>query len=61
MIRTFTIVAASAAVLTLSPTAFAQQPGQYGNAVEAKAMLLKAVASVKTDKTKARYDCSGRF
>jgi hypothetical protein len=53
MIRTFIIAAASAAVLTLSPTAFAQQPGQYGNAVEAKAMLLKAVATLKTDKTKA--------
>ncbi len=53
MFRTFMIAAASAAVLTLSPTAFAQQPGQYGNAVEAKAMLLKAVADVKKDKTKA--------
>src|ERR1700731_590935 len=53
MIRTCMIAAASAAILTLSPTAFAQQPGQYGNAVEAKAMLLKAVAAVKADKTKA--------
>ena len=53
MFRTFMIAAASAAVLTLSPTAFAQQPGQYGNAVEAKAMLLKAVAAVKADKAKA--------
>jgi hypothetical protein len=53
MFRTFMIAAASAAVLTLSSTAFAQQPGQYGNAVEAKAMLLKAVTSVKADKTKA--------
>src|SRR6266566_174315 len=53
MFRTFMIAAASAAVLTLSPTAFAQQPGQYGNAVEAKVMLLKAVADVKKDKTKA--------
>jgi hypothetical protein len=53
MFRTFIIGAASAAVLALSSTAFAQQPGQYGNAVEAKAMLLKAVAAVKADKTKA--------
>ena len=53
MIRTFMFAAASAAVLMLSPTAFAQQPGQFGNADEAKAMLLKAVAAVKVDKTKA--------
>jgi hypothetical protein len=53
MIRTFMITAASAAVLTLSPTAFAQQGGQSGTADEAKAMLLKVVAAVKADKTKA--------
>jgi len=53
MIRTFIIAAASAAVLTLSPTAFAQQPGQFGTADEAKAMLVKAVAAVKAEKTKA--------
>jgi hypothetical protein len=53
MVRTFIIAAASAAVLTFPATAFAQQPSQYGNAVEAKAMLLKAVAAVKADKTKA--------
>src|SRR6202049_2357409 len=53
MVRTFIIAAASVAVLMLSPTAFAQQPGQYGNADEAKAMLVKAVAAVKADKTKA--------
>jgi predicted outer membrane protein len=35
MIRTFMIAAASAAVLALSATAFAQQPGQYGTADEA--------------------------
>jgi hypothetical protein len=51
MIRAFMIAAASAAVLTLSPTAFAQ--GQFGTAEEAKAMLSKAVAAVKADKTKA--------
>ena len=50
MIRTFMIAAASAAALTLSPTAFAQQTG---TAAEAKAMLVKAVAAVKADKTKA--------
>jgi len=44
------IAAASAAILTLSVTAFAQQ---YGSADEAKAMLMKAVAAVKADKAKA--------
>ena len=53
MIRTFMIAPASAAVLTLSSTAFAQQAGQFGTADEAKAMLVKAVAAVKADKTKA--------
>ena len=53
MIRKFMIAAASAAVLALSPTTFAQQPKQYGNADEARAMLLQAVAVVKADKTKA--------
>ena len=51
MFRTFTIAVASAAVLLLSPTAFAQQTG--GTADEAKAMLMKAVAAVKADKAKA--------
>ena len=51
MIRTFMIAAASAAVIALSPTAFAQQAG--GTADEAKAMLMKAVAAVKADKAKA--------
>lgn len=53
MIRAFTIAAASVAVLILSPTAFAQQSGQFGTADEAKAMLVKAVAAVKADKSKA--------
>jgi hypothetical protein len=53
MMRTFMIAAASAAILTLSPTAFAQQKSQYGSADEAKAMLMKAVAAVKADKAKA--------
>ena len=51
MIRALMIAAASAAVLALSPTAFAQQTG--GTAEEAKAMLMKAVAAVKADKAKA--------
>ena len=51
MFRTVTIAAASAAVLALSPVAFAQQTG--GTADEAKAMLMKAVAAVKADKAKA--------
>jgi hypothetical protein len=50
MIRTFMIAAASAAVLTLSPAAFCQD---HGTAEQAKAMLLKAEAAVKADKTKA--------
>ena len=53
MVRTFTIALASAAVLTSSPMAFAQQPSQFGTADEAKAMLMKAVAAVKADKVKA--------
>src|SRR5208283_4046549 len=51
MIRALMIAAASAAVLALSSTAFAQQTG--GTADEAKAMLMKAVAAVKADKAKA--------
>jgi hypothetical protein len=52
MFRTLMITAASAAVLTLTPAAFCQQP-DHGTAEQAKAMLLKAVAAVKADKTKA--------
>src|ERR1700693_227185 len=51
MLRTSMIAAVSAAVLMFSPTAFAQQTG--GTAAEAKAMLMKAIAAVKADKTKA--------
>jgi len=51
MTRALMIAAASAAVLALSPIAFAQQTG--GTADEAKAMLMKAVAAVKADKAKA--------
>ena len=50
MICKLMIAAASAAVLMVSPTAFAQ--GQFGTADEAKAMLVKATAAAKADKTK---------
>jgi hypothetical protein len=53
MIRRFIMATASAAVLMLSPMAFAQQPGQFGTADEAKAMLAKTIAAVKADKAKA--------
>jgi len=36
----------------------AQQQGQLGTAVEAKAMLDKAVAAVKADQTVRRLRCS---
>jgi hypothetical protein len=52
MIRTFMIAAASAAVLAISPTVFGQQL-DHGTPEQAKAMLSKAVAAVKTNKTKA--------
>ena len=52
MMRTFMLAAATAAVFALSPTVFAQQP-DHGTADQAKAMLLKAEAAVKADKTKA--------
>jgi Single Cache domain 2 len=45
------IAPASAAVIALSPAAFAQQTG--GTADEARAMLMKAVAAVKADRAKA--------
>ncbi len=51
MFRPFLIAAASVAVLLSSSAAFAQQPG--GTAAEAKALLTKAVAAVKADKSKA--------
>ena len=49
MFRTFMIAAASAAVITLSPTAFAQS---QGTADEAKAMLAKTVSALKADEAK---------
>ena len=51
MIRAFAIAAVSVAVLMSSPAAFAQTTG--GTADEAKAILIKAVATVKADKAKA--------
>ena len=51
MDRKFLIAAASIAIVALAPTAFAQQTG--GTAAEAKAMLEKAVAAIKADKSKA--------
>jgi len=50
MICRLIIAAASAAVLMISPMAFAQ--GQFGTADEAKAMLVKAAGAMKADKTK---------
>ncbi len=47
----FVIAAASAAVIALSPAAFAQQT--RGTAGEARAMLMKALAAVQADKDKA--------
>jgi hypothetical protein len=43
------IAAAAAAVLVVSPMAFAQ--GQFGTADDAKAMLMKAATAMKADKT----------
>ncbi len=51
MVGKFVIAAASAAVIALSPAAFAQETG--GTADEAKAMLMKAIAAVKADEAKA--------
>src|SRR3984885_2321699 len=51
MIRSFVIAAMSAAALCVSTAAPAQQT--EGTAFEARAMLTKAVAAVKEDKTKA--------
>jgi hypothetical protein len=51
MVPKFGIAAVSAAVIALSPAAFAQQT--RGTADEAKAMLMKALAAVRADKDKA--------
>jgi len=52
MFRNSVFAAAAAAALILS-TAVLVQAAQYGTAEEARAMLDKAVAAVKADKTKA--------
>lgn len=49
MKRSLLIGAATTALLSLSTTAYAQQ-SQFGTAQEARVMLDKAVAAVKTDK-----------
>jgi hypothetical protein len=51
MVRQFMIAAACAAVIAVSPAAFAQETG--GTADEARAMLTKAVAAVRADQAKA--------
>jgi hypothetical protein len=51
MVRKFLIAAAPAAVIALSPAAFAQQT--RGTADEARAMLVKAVAAVRANEAKA--------
>ena len=51
MLRTLMLCAVASAAIGLAQPTFAQ--GQFGTAAEAKAMLEKAVAAVKADKTKA--------
>jgi hypothetical protein len=51
MVRKLRIAAVLAAIITLSPAAFAQQ--SHGTAYEARAMLIKAIAAVKADEAKA--------
>jgi hypothetical protein len=51
MVGKFVIAAPAAAVIALSPAAFARQSG--GTAAEAKAMLMRAIAAAKADETKA--------
>ena len=51
MLRKVMIGVLASLAMTLSTAAFAQ--AQFGTAAEAKAMLEKAVAAVKTDKAKA--------
>src|SRR4051794_21538982 len=52
MMRRLMIAATAAAVLTLSPTVFAQQ-GESGTPQEARAMLDKAVAALRADQAVA--------
>jgi hypothetical protein len=51
MVGKFVIAVLSAAAIAVSPAASAQQTG--GTADEARAMLVKALAAVKADETKA--------
>src|ERR1700739_4707449 len=51
MLRKLMVGMVLTAALALSTTAFAQ--AQFGTAIEAKAMLERAVAAVKADKAKA--------
>ena len=51
MVGHFGIAAVLAAVIAVSPAAFAEETG--GTADEAKAMLVKAIAAVRSDKAKA--------
>ena len=53
MARTILIAAAAAAVLALSPAAFAQQPEKVASGAEAKEMLQNAVDAVALDNQKA--------
>src|SRR6516225_12422331 len=53
MFRSLITASVSFAVLSFSLTAIAHQPSKYGSAEEAKNKLTKAIAAVKTDKTKA--------
>ncbi len=54
MVRNFTLAAFAAVLLTLTNISFAQ--AQSGTAAEAKAMIEKAIAALKADKTKALAD-----
>jgi signal transduction histidine kinase len=56
MFRTFLTVAVAAAALALAPVASAQ-PGKFGSAAEARAMLDRAVAALKANEAQA----IGRF
>jgi hypothetical protein len=53
MCRTLFVAAATAAVLSFSPIAFAQHANQSGSPEEAKAMLTRAATAVKADKDRA--------
>jgi signal transduction histidine kinase len=51
--RTAMAVVAASAILMFGSATFAQQPSQFGTAAEAKAMLLKVVDALNSDKDKA--------